>query len=140
MKTPVTRPQADLGLIRKICANSTSYGMFFELTPQKQFNPVKVKVFSGEHSHEQSVTTIEKQGEWYFSPIAALINGGSTSASSHARTVHHRQRWSLFVLRHGQHVHRGFQTWRLAKLPRWATHKGAFAGGCKTDHAAFRIA
>ena len=66
-----------LSYFLKICANSTSYGMFFELTPQKRFNPVKVKVYSGEHSHEQSVTTIEKQGEWYFPPIAALITGGT---------------------------------------------------------------
>jgi hypothetical protein len=66
-----------LSYFLKICANSTSYGMFFELTPQKKFNPVKVKVFSGEHSHEQSVTTIEKQGEWYFPPIAAQITGGA---------------------------------------------------------------
>lgn len=66
-----------LSYFLKICANSTSYGMFFELTPQKRFNPVKVKVFSGKHNHEQSVTTIEKQGEWYFPPIAALITGGA---------------------------------------------------------------
>jgi len=66
-----------LSYFLKICANSTSYGMFFELTPQKLFNPVKVKVFSGEHTHEQSVTTVEKQGEWYFPPIAALITGGA---------------------------------------------------------------
>lgn len=66
-----------LSYFLKICANSTSYGMFFELTPQKKFNPVKVKVSSGEHSHEQSVTTIEKQGEWYFPPIAAQITGGA---------------------------------------------------------------
>jgi hypothetical protein len=65
-----------LSYFLKICANSTSYGIFFELTPQKQFNPVRVKVFSGEHSHEQFVTTIEKPGEWYFPPIAALITGG----------------------------------------------------------------
>lgn len=51
-----------LSYFLKICANSTSYGMFYELTPQKQIKPVKVKVFSGEHSHEQYVDTIEKPG------------------------------------------------------------------------------
>jgi hypothetical protein len=66
-----------LSYFLKIAANSTSYGMFLELTPQKKFNPVKVKVFSGEHSHEQSVSTVEKPGEWYFPPIAALITGGA---------------------------------------------------------------
>ena len=66
-----------LSYFLKICANSTSYGMFYELTPQKRFNPVKVKVFSGEHKHKQSVTVIEKPGEWYFPPIAALITGGA---------------------------------------------------------------
>jgi hypothetical protein len=66
-----------LSYFLKICANSTSYGMFFELTPQKRTGPVKVRVFSGEHCHEQTVTTIEKPGEWYFPPIAALITGGA---------------------------------------------------------------
>jgi hypothetical protein len=51
--------------------------MFFELTPQKKFNPVKVKIFSGEHRHQQFVDTIEKPGEWYFPPTAALITGGA---------------------------------------------------------------
>jgi hypothetical protein len=66
-----------LSYFPKICANSTSYGMFFELTPQKKFNPVKVNVFSGEHVHEDRITTIEKPGPWYFPPIAALITGGA---------------------------------------------------------------
>ena len=65
-----------LSYFLKICANSTSYGMFFELTPEKQAKPVKVRVFSGEHSHEQYVDTIEKPGEWYFPLIASLITGG----------------------------------------------------------------
>jgi hypothetical protein len=66
-----------LSYFLKICANSTSYGMFYELTPQKRAKPVKVKVFSGEHNHELYVDTIEKPGEWYFPPIAALITGGA---------------------------------------------------------------
>lgn len=66
-----------LSYFLKICANSTSYGMFYELTPQKQVKPVKVRVFSGDHSHDQYVDTIEKPGEWYFPPIASLITGGA---------------------------------------------------------------
>ena len=66
-----------LSYFLKICANSTSYGMFYELTPQKQVKPVKVKVFSGEYRREQYVDTIEKPGEWYFPPIASLITGGA---------------------------------------------------------------
>lgn len=72
-----------------ICANSTGYGMFFELTPQKKSDPVRVKVFSGDHNHEQSVTAIEKAGEWYFPPIAALITGGAHLLFGHARTMHY---------------------------------------------------
>jgi hypothetical protein len=68
---------AGLSYFLKICANSTSYGMFFEVTPQKQRKPIKAKIYSGEHSHEQYVTTHEKPGEWYFPPIAALITGGA---------------------------------------------------------------
>jgi hypothetical protein len=66
-----------LSYFLKICANSTSYGMFYELTPQKQRKPVKVHVFSGDHDHEQYAETIEKPGEWYFPPIASLITGGA---------------------------------------------------------------
>ncbi len=66
-----------LSYFLKVCANSTSYGMFFELTPQKKSKPIPVEVFSGEHRHKQFVTTIEKPGEWYFPPIAALITGGA---------------------------------------------------------------
>ena len=66
-----------LSYFLKICANSTSYGMFYELTPQKRTSPAKVRVYSGEHNHEQPITHIEKPGEWYFPPIAALITGGA---------------------------------------------------------------
>lgn len=66
-----------LSYFLKICANSTSYGIFFELTPQQKRKPTKVRVFSGEHRHEQTVLNIEKPGEWYFPPIAALITGGA---------------------------------------------------------------
>jgi hypothetical protein len=66
-----------LSYFLKICANSTSYGMFYELTPQKQRKPVKLHVYSGEHDHEQYAETIEKPGEWYFPPIASLITGGA---------------------------------------------------------------
>jgi hypothetical protein len=66
-----------LSYFLQICANSTSYGIFYELRPQRLVKPVKVRVFSGEHSHEQYVDAIEKQGEWYFPPIASLITGGA---------------------------------------------------------------
>ncbi len=66
-----------LSYFLKICANATSYGMYFELTPQKLFKPVEVKVFSGEHSEELTVSSVERLGEFYFPPIAALITGGA---------------------------------------------------------------
>ena len=66
-----------LSYFLKTCANSTSYGMFYELTPEKQRKPVKVKVFSGDHAHEQFTDTVEKPGEWYFPSIASLITGGA---------------------------------------------------------------
>jgi uncharacterized protein (DUF2147 family) len=66
-----------LSYFLKICANATSYGMYFELTPQKLFNPVEVKVFSGQHSEELTVSSVERPGPFYFPPIAALITGGA---------------------------------------------------------------
>jgi hypothetical protein len=66
-----------LSYFLKICANATSYGMYFELTPQKLFNPAVVKVFSGEHEEELAVSSVERPGTFYFPPIAALITGGA---------------------------------------------------------------
>src|SRR5262249_45242468 len=66
-----------LSYFLKICANSTSYGMFYELTPQQMRKATNVRVFSGEHKHEQTVLNVEKPGEWYFPPVAALITGGA---------------------------------------------------------------
>jgi hypothetical protein len=61
----------------KVLGNSGSYGSFVEITPEKLPKPVKIKVFSGEDSFEPSQTEIiEKQGRWYFPPLAALITAG----------------------------------------------------------------
>jgi hypothetical protein len=56
-----------------------------------------VKVFSGEHSHKQSATIIEKPGESYFPPIAALITGGAP-AFGNDRTLFDRPGRSVFIL------------------------------------------
>jgi len=61
----------------KVLANSGSYGSFVEITPEKVSRPVKIRVFSGEESFQPPPTDIiEKQGRWYFPPIAALITAG----------------------------------------------------------------
>ncbi|MGA2077172.1 MAG: hypothetical protein ABSH52_27080 [Terriglobia bacterium] len=67
-----------LGGFLKELATSGSYGSFVEITPEKLPKPVKIKVFSGEDSFEPSQTDIiEKQGRWYFPPVAALITAGA---------------------------------------------------------------
>ncbi len=61
----------------KVLANSGSYGSFVEITPEKLSRPVRIKVFSGEDSFVTPPTDIiEKQGRWYFPPLAALITAG----------------------------------------------------------------
>jgi hypothetical protein len=68
-----SKAQADF---LKVLANAGSYGLFVEINPEKSAKPVKIKVFSGEQSFEQSSQVIEKHGRWYFPPLAALITAG----------------------------------------------------------------
>ena len=50
--------------------------MFVEVTPNAQRAPVPIGVFSGERHFEQPSPIVERQGRWYFPPIAALITAG----------------------------------------------------------------
>jgi len=60
----------------KVLANSGSYGLFVEVTPETLRKPTKVKVFSGDHNKEQQGLSIENHGAWYFPPVASLITAG----------------------------------------------------------------
>jgi len=63
----------------KILANSTSYGTYLELNPEKvdaKKRP-KIMVYSGDQSFEQSAPdTVEKPGGFYFPLLGALITSG----------------------------------------------------------------
>lgn len=56
----------------KILANSI-YGFFVELIPELQNRNVQLEVFSGEKKFSDSSDVIEKQGKWFFAPLASLI-------------------------------------------------------------------
>ena len=56
----------------KILANSI-YGFFVELIPQLQSKSVSVDDFSGEKHCSDHSDMIEKQGPWFFAPLASLI-------------------------------------------------------------------
>jgi hypothetical protein len=60
----------------KDLANSGSYGLFVEINSEKRVKPVTIKVFSGDESFEMDSQVIEKHGQWYLPPIAALITAG----------------------------------------------------------------
>lgn len=63
----------------KILANSTSYGTYLELNPEKinPQHPLKVKVYSGELEFMQlAPETVERPGVYYFPPSGALITAG----------------------------------------------------------------
>ena len=61
----------------KVLANSGSYGSFVEITPEKLSKPEEIKVFSGDDSFPLlSADLLEKQGRWYFPPLASLITAG----------------------------------------------------------------
>ncbi len=52
-----------LGQFLKILANSGSYGLFVEVTPEATKVPTSIKVFSGDKSFEQEVSSIERHGQ-----------------------------------------------------------------------------
>jgi DNA polymerase elongation subunit (family B) len=56
----------------KILANSI-YGFFVELIPELQNGNVKLDVFSGEKNFPDSSDVVEKEGKWFFPPLASLI-------------------------------------------------------------------
>jgi hypothetical protein len=61
----------------KTVANSGSYGLFVEVTPEAQASPTAVKVFSGDAKFESPLLSIvERPGRWYSPPLAALITAG----------------------------------------------------------------
>jgi hypothetical protein len=60
----------------KTLANSGSYGLFVEVTPETTRQPTPVKVFSGDRHFEQEGSTVETHGQWYFPPVASLITAG----------------------------------------------------------------
>ena len=66
-----------LSAFLKTLANSGSYGLFVEVTPEAQSQPTSVAVFSGDSSFQSpALSTVERPGRWYFPPIAALITSG----------------------------------------------------------------
>ena len=56
----------------KILANSI-YGFFVELIPELQNGNAQLEVFSGETNFSDSSDVIEKEGKWFFPPLASLI-------------------------------------------------------------------
>lgn len=73
-----------LSYFLKILANAGSYGLFVEVNPEKVENDpktglpkrAKLKVFAGERAFETTSEVVEKFGDWYFPPLAALITAG----------------------------------------------------------------
>jgi len=56
----------------KILANSI-YGFFVELIPELRNENVQLEVYSGEKNFPDRSDVIEKEGKWFFSPLASLI-------------------------------------------------------------------
>jgi hypothetical protein len=56
----------------KILANSI-YGFFVELIPELQNGNAQLEVFSGEKNFSDSSDVVEKEGKWFFPPLASLI-------------------------------------------------------------------
>jgi hypothetical protein len=56
----------------KILANSI-YGFFVELIQELQNGNAQLEVFSGEKNFSDSSDVVEKEGKWFFPPLASLI-------------------------------------------------------------------
>jgi hypothetical protein len=56
----------------KIFANSI-YGFFVELNPETRSQNIPIDIFSGNTELHESSPVIEKQGAWFFPPLASLI-------------------------------------------------------------------
>lgn len=81
----------------KVLANSGSYGLFVEVTPEARRTPVSVGVFSGDTHLEKESLSTENHGNWYFPPIASLITaGGRLLLAMLEKTVTHRNGTYLF--------------------------------------------
>ncbi|MHB8486651.1 MAG: hypothetical protein ACYDCM_13130 [Candidatus Acidiferrales bacterium] len=59
----------------KILANSI-YGFFVELIPENVSKEVAINVFSGEKKIQDYSDALEKEGRWFFPPLASLITSG----------------------------------------------------------------
>jgi hypothetical protein len=64
-------------LLLKIIANAL-YGIFAELNKYEygKNRSKELRVFSGEHRHEETTCVVERPGRWQFPPAAALITAG----------------------------------------------------------------
>jgi hypothetical protein len=73
-KLPKTHPHY---LLLKIIANAL-YGTFAELNKESfgKNSQKRLKVYSGDHYHEEGVFDVERPGNWQFPPAAALITAG----------------------------------------------------------------
>jgi hypothetical protein len=81
----------------KVLANSGSYGLFVEVTPETTRKSTVVEVFSGDKHFEQQGLYIESHGHWYFPPIASLITaGGRLLLAMLERSVSDRKGTYLF--------------------------------------------
>lgn len=73
---PATRDRTQRFL--KVLANSTSYGVFAELTPKTQANEVDIELWSGTgEPWTASTTNPETPGRWCFPPLAACITAAA---------------------------------------------------------------
>lgn len=69
----------NLQLALKLTANATSYGIFAEIINDKKYeNPQPVTVWTGDgKAHQFQADYSEKNGRYYYPPIASLITGAS---------------------------------------------------------------
>jgi hypothetical protein len=75
----------------KILANSI-YGFFAELNPENKKKKVPVKVFSGEKKFMGASDVLEREGNWFFPPLASLITSAGRLLLAMAEACVQRKR------------------------------------------------
>jgi hypothetical protein len=73
-------PRCCLTIVRGCIGNAGAYGSLVELNEQREGAGVKLKVYSGEHYHQQTIRDREAPGPFYVPPVASSI---TTCVSEH---------------------------------------------------------
>jgi len=76
-RAQVKKSNRPLANFLKVMANGgLFYGLFAQVSPEREDEEVKVRVFTGDETFISTTRDIEKPGDWYFPLVASLVTSG----------------------------------------------------------------